>query len=275
MRILIMKKKDEQVLCDELKHAKKHIQEYKKAVDESTIFSIGDTKGRILYANKQFLEVSGYSFEELVGKPHSVVRDPQMPKEVFAQMWKTIQNKRVWKGTITNRKKNGQLYYVEATIVPILDENGNITEYAGIRNDITKLVLKERELAELKDKQRSKDIQKALEINTEQMLESIPFASIIIDANTLLISHYNKLFEELFYDSFLSNVDEKSVYLSDLLVQNSEHVFEDEILTLLQRYELLMPHPRVAMKIDGNEREFYVGIKQLSDKVIVTLALMG
>jgi len=275
MRILIMKKKDEQVLCDELKHAKKHIQEYKKAVDASTIFSIGDTKGRILYANKQFLEVSGYSFEELVGKPHSVVRDPQMPKEVFAQMWKTIQNKRVWKGTITNRKKNGQPYYVEATIVPILDENGNITEYAGIRNDITKLVLKERELAELKDKQRSKDIQKALEINTEQMLESIPFASIIIDANTLLISHYNKLFEELFYDSFLSNVDEKSVYLSDLLVQNSEHVFEDEILTLLQRYELLMPHPRVAMKIDGNEREFYVGIKQLSDKVIVTLALMG
>ena len=270
-----MKKKDEQVLCDELKHAKKHIQEYKKAVDASTIFSIGDTKGRILYANKQFLEVSGYSFEELVGKPHSVVRDPQMPKEVFAQMWKTIQNKRVWKGTITNRKKNGQPYYVEATIVPILDENGNITEYAGIRNDITKLVLKERELAELKDKQRSKDIQKALEINTEQMLESIPFASIIIDANTLLISHYNKLFEELFYDSFLSNVDEKSVYLSDLLVQNSEHVFEDEILTLLQRYELLMPHPRVAMKIDGNEREFYVGIKQLSDKVIVTLALMG
>jgi len=264
--------KQQHLLSENLEHANKLLQEYKKAVDESTIFSIGDTKGKILYANKQFCRVSGYTLEELVGQPHSIVRDPQMPKEAFKQMWETIQSKKVWKGTVVNRTKDGNRYYVEATIVPILDENGIIIEYAGIRNDITKLVLKEKELAVLKDQQRSLDVEKALEIKTIQLLHLIPFPSIMVDALTLEITHSNSAFEDLFCDSSMLD---RSTFLSDLLLQQDDYVFEDDFLSLLQRYELMMPFPKAAIEINGENQEFLLGLKELHQGYVITFVQRG
>lgn len=264
-----MKKTQEEkmFLADDLEHANKLLQEYKKAVDESTIFSIGDTKGRIIYANRQFCKVSGYTLEELVGKPHSIVRDPQMPKDAFKQMWETIQNKKVWRGTVVNRAKNGTRYYVEATIVPILDEHGTIIEYAGIRNDITKLVLKEKELAALKDQQRSLDVQKALEIKTEQLLHLIPFASLVADPSTLQITHYNSAFEDLFYEtSFL----QANISLKELLLEQDAYVYEDDFLSLPQRYELMLPSPKVALEISGEVQEFILGLQELHNGYLLS-----
>lgn len=262
----------EPLAVENLDHAIKLLQEYKRAVDESTIFSIGDAKGKIIYANKQFCKVSGYSLEELVGKPHSIVRDPQMPKEAFKQMWETIQNKQVWRGTVVNRAKDGSRYYVEATIVPIVDHNGEIVEYAGIRNDITKLVLKEKELALLKDKQRSLDIQKALEIKTKQLLHLIPFPSIMVDAITLEITQSNALFQENFcMSSFL----EQESSLVDLLVQKDEYVYEDDFLSLKQRYELLMPSARVGIELNGEVQEFFIGLQELHEAYIVSFVPKG
>lgn len=123
-----------EVLCSQ-----KILAEYKEAIDEGSIVSKTDTKGVITYANDLFCKLSGYTLNELIGQPHNMVRDPSMPQSAFKEMWKTIKSKKTWKGIIKNRKKNGDVYYVQSTIKPILDANGDILEYIAIRVDITEL----------------------------------------------------------------------------------------------------------------------------------------
>jgi len=116
------------------------LDEYKSAVDRSSIVSKTDIKGKITYVNDQFCKISGYSREELLNRPHSIVRHEDMPKAAFKEMWKTILAKKPWFGTVKNRKKDGGFYIVEVTINPILNHNGEIEEFIAIRNDITEVV---------------------------------------------------------------------------------------------------------------------------------------
>lgn len=113
---------------------------YKLAMDESNIVTASDLKGNITYANDKFCEVTGYSREEVMGKPHNIIRHPDTKAETFKEMWKTIKAKKVWKGIMKNRKKDGGHYWVDTNILPILDENGDIFEYIAIRHDITELI---------------------------------------------------------------------------------------------------------------------------------------
>ena len=115
------------------------LNEYKKAVDESNIVSKTNPKGIITYVNKQFCMISGYREEELIGKSHNIVRHPDMPRSAFKDMWETIKEKKTWKGTVKNLKKDGGTYIVDTTIVPITDVDGDIVEFIGIRHDITEL----------------------------------------------------------------------------------------------------------------------------------------
>ncbi|NOR58065.1 MAG: DUF3365 domain-containing protein [Sulfurimonas sp.] len=119
----------------------KILSEYKRAVDLGAIVSKADKNGIITYVNDAFVEISGYSKDELIGKSHSIVRHPDSQKEMFEQMWKKILNKQVWQGDIKNRTKSGKDYYVFATIVPILDEKDEIVEFLAIRYDTTNLHL--------------------------------------------------------------------------------------------------------------------------------------
>jgi PAS domain S-box-containing protein len=119
----------------------KILSEYKRAVDLGAIVSKADKNGIITYVNNAFVEISGYTKDELLGKSHSIVRHPDSPKEIFEEMWKKILNKQVWQGDIKNKTKSGKDYYVFATIVPILDEKEEIVEFLAIRYDTTNLHL--------------------------------------------------------------------------------------------------------------------------------------
>ena len=127
-----MEKKD-------LKYSYNFLLEYKKAIDKSSIVSKTDKNGLITFVNKKFCEISGYEEDELIGKSHNIVRHPSMTKEFFNNLWKTITNKEIFKGVIVNKKKNGTVYYVDTTIIPILDENKDIVEFISIRHNITKI----------------------------------------------------------------------------------------------------------------------------------------
>jgi PAS domain S-box-containing protein len=115
------------------------LRQYQNMVDETNIVSKTDLNGKITYVNSKFIKVTGYSKEELIGKSHSMIRDPDMPSEVFKDLWNTIKSKQTWHGVVTNKRKDGSKYTVEASIFPILDENDEIVEYISIRHDITEL----------------------------------------------------------------------------------------------------------------------------------------
>lgn len=100
--------------------------------DDTLIVSTTDTKGRITYINSTFVEVSGFSEEELIGKAHNIVRHPDVPPEAFEDLWATLKQGLPWTGLVKNRRKNGDFYWINANATPLI-ENGQITGYLSVR----------------------------------------------------------------------------------------------------------------------------------------------
>jgi len=110
------------------------------ALSSTNIVSKTDLEGRITYVNDTFCLVSGYTRDELIGKSHNIIRHKDTPKELFVNLWSTIQSGKVFNAIIKNRRKDGKAYYVESTIMPIKNESDEITEYLAIRTDVTALI---------------------------------------------------------------------------------------------------------------------------------------
>lgn len=96
------------------------------------IVSETNEKGIIVYANSDFCKISGYTKDELIGKPHNIVRHSDMPKSAFKHLWDTIKSGKTWTGVVKNATKNGGFYWVYATIYPSIDVNGN-RRYISVR----------------------------------------------------------------------------------------------------------------------------------------------
>jgi len=172
---------------------------YKKAIDKSSIVSKTDLKGIITYANEMFCEVSGYTREELIGSSHNIVRHPDAPKEAFQEMWSTIRAKKIWKGVVKNRKKDGSYYIVNATIIPILDNKNEIIEYVAVRHDITELEDNKEEI-----RQQRIDLLTGLP-NRNQLMEDLKVAikPIIFYININDFSSFNDFYGERVGDEML------------------------------------------------------------------------
>ena len=106
-------------------------------INMTSIVSEADLRGDIVTVNDKFVEVSKYSREELIGKGHNTTRHPDMPKEVFKEMWGTIGRGKIFRGMVKNRAKDGTPYYVDAVIAPVIGENGKPKKYIGVRYDVT------------------------------------------------------------------------------------------------------------------------------------------
>lgn len=122
------------------------LNEYKRAVDVSSVVSKTDKDGTLTYANDAFSEASGYPKQELIGKKFDVLAEPRLMQSVYNDLWRTVSQKKIWKGILCNQNKNGQEYYVSSTVVPILSMYGNIQEYITIGTDITELYLRREEM---------------------------------------------------------------------------------------------------------------------------------
>ena len=112
--------------------------------DDTLIVSKTNLKGQITYINKDFLEISGFAEDELIGEPHNIVRHPDMPPEAYADLWDTLKAGRPWTGMVKNRCKNGDYYWVVANATPIT-EAGRITGYMSVRRKAPRRQIEEAE----------------------------------------------------------------------------------------------------------------------------------
>jgi len=190
---------------------KRLLEEYKTAVDYMAIVSKTDRKGKIIYVNDNFIKVSQYSKEELIGKSHNIVRDPNISSTVFKKMWKRITSGKVWRGVLSNRAKDGSIYYVDSVIMPIFDKQGKIEEFIAIRQDITKQIEAKKKIQE---KER---LIKAIFDNQD---------SIVIYASKTkgMLSVSKKLFETFEYQSF-EEFKSKNECICDLFLEEDGYIF--------------------------------------------------
>jgi len=119
---------------------------YVDAIDQHALVSVTDPEGRIIQVNNKFQQISGYSLKELLGQNHSIINSGTHTKQFFSEMWTTISNGKIWHGEVCNRSKNGTLYWVNSTIVPIKNLDDKIERYISVRIDITERKRREAEI---------------------------------------------------------------------------------------------------------------------------------
>ncbi len=161
------------------------------------ISSMTDRKGNIIDVSQAFCDISGYTREELIGKPHNIVRHPETPKEVFKEMWSKLKKGKSWSGKVKNRTKDGDFYWVYANIEPFFDQKGNIVSYISTRIDITEQEMLAEKFEEERRKRMETEAMMAQQSRLAQMGEMLsmiahqwrqPLAAISATSGTIYLN---------------------------------------------------------------------------------------
>ena len=113
--------------------------------NDDFLVSQTDATGKIIFANDDFCKIAGYTIDEMIGKPHSLVRHPDMPKAAFKSLWDTVQNGEVWTGYVKNKTKSGGFYWVYATVYPMSDPHTGEIRYMSCRRKPSKKEIEDAE----------------------------------------------------------------------------------------------------------------------------------
>jgi PAS domain S-box-containing protein len=163
---------------NQLKASFKEIVDLKSALDEHSIVAITDPQGKITYVNDKFCAISKYSREELLGQDHRILNSGYHPKEFMRGLWTTITQGRVWHGEIKNKAKDGSYYWVDATIVPFLNDQGKPRQYVAIRTDITERKAAEEKIGQMNTELEQRVVERTAQLQTaNEELEAFSYSA--------------------------------------------------------------------------------------------------
>jgi len=213
----------------DIKKKNKELEILMTSFDKNVIFTRTDLDGIITYASEAFCKISGYSVDELIGQPHSIIRHPDTPNELFKQMWESITNGLSWDGEMKNKTKNGGFFWVQTHLEPDYDSEYNVIGYSALRNDITNKKAFEDLSKNLEKK--VEDRTKDLEIQKKQVeiiLDNILLPILITSKKERKILYANR-YAERQYDTSVEKLIGSSI---DCIYQVKNQ--KDEILNELR-----------------------------------------
>ena len=234
--------KQEQDEVDEIKRLNYELDLLIKNFDKHVIASRTDLKGNITYVSQAFLDISCFTKDDLLCKPHNIVRHPDMPKEAFENLWETIQRKKEWNGEVKNKKKDGGYYWVKATVAPYFDTNGNHIGYSSIRHNITS----------------QKEVEK-LHFRIKHLLDNTDQGFLTFDSNMVVDSVYSKECERFFGKEIFGVLIGELLFENDLetkkrfvfgidAISNVEDEFQKELLLSLLPNNIYLNNFYLAIK---------------------------
>lgn len=157
-----------------------NLRQLMRAIEASpTSVVITDLDGNIEYVNPRFTAVTGYTLEEVVGQNPRILKSGETPPEVYNELWQTIVSGGEWRGELLNRRKNGELYWERASITAVKDDQGKITHYIAIKEDITAV-------------KQTQDALRASEQRFRHMFEQHPAVKLLLDSDTGEIVNANE-----------------------------------------------------------------------------------
>jgi len=223
------------------------LHQYKNAIDTALIVSTTDENGIIKYANDNFCKTTGYTKDELIGQSHNLLKDLGNDDSLYKYMWKTIKNKHIWHGTFSNLKKSGERYYINTTLIPLLNRNQEITEFMSLSEDVTQQVIYEEALKS--ERERISTI-----LNTqENIVVIVDSVDGIVDAN----KRFFETFDFIDLEDYKKNVKNIS-----FLFRRDKDYFDLDLSEALwfkqffQKSEYL--HKVIRIDKNGNEQIFSV-----------------
>ena len=231
----------------ERRQAGEQLRRLSRAVEQSpSSIVITDTAGNIEYVNPKFTQVTGYTFEEVVGKNPRLLKSGEMPPEEYENLWKTITSGGEWRGEFHNKKKNGELYWESASISPITDAHGVITHFLAVKEDITERKGMEESL-------------KQSEARFRSLIENAPVG--IAVARGGLTLYANSAYLRMF-----GYADEAELYGAPLTNQIAPP-YREEIMERTRRREkgeaVPSSYETVGLRKDGSSFPFYVSVTRM------------
>lgn len=179
------------------------LEQYKSILDKSAVVTITDELGVMTYVNDKFCEISGYAREELLGNRHNIIKHPSTPIETFVDLWSTITSGKLWKGVLRNRRKDGESFFISATISPITNEDGEIIEYIACANDITELMENRSRVEELFNSDSLTGLGSRTKLLNDAENMELPVLAIL---DIKGFKHFNEIYGNQFADRLLVEV---------------------------------------------------------------------
>ncbi len=248
------------------------IQKLSKGVEQSpSTIIITDIRGNIEYVNPKFSEITGYSSDEVIGKNPRILKSGEMPAERYKELWNIISSGGIWRGEFHNRKKNGELYWEWGTLTSIKNDNGQITNYIGIKEDISLRKQMESDLIVAKEKAEESDrLKSAFLANMSHEIRT-PLNSIIGFSNLLGDGDFEIDQKQEFIHHIINSgdtllniindiMDISKIESGELTVKNVPVHAETLIEEIRGRFEPRIKEKslEIKIKLSGKEKDIFV-----------------